>query len=98
MDRSGEACAESSSCSAMRRTRSSETDRAPVARATETEEERPERRERRRGGGGAAWKGVEQVAAHSDGSVSPIESPPLIARGLGLCVASVWTKVQNSCS
>lgn len=62
--RSGEeAVTESSSCSAMRRTRSSET--AGAARAADTETEAAGRRNRRRGGG--ARSGVEQETAHSDG-------------------------------
>ena len=57
---------ESSSCSAMRRTRSSET--AGAVRATEADTGAEERRKRRRGGG--ARRAVEQEAAHSgDGEV-----------------------------
>ena len=60
--RSGEVeVTESSSCSAMRRTRSSET--AGAVRATEADTGAEERRKRRRGGG--VRRAVEQEAAHT---------------------------------
>lgn len=61
--RSGEDDAESSSCSAMRRTRSSET---AAAAAREAETDAAARRERGREVG-QARSGAEQDAAHSDG-------------------------------